>query len=70
MGAGATNGKLIFNLAVPTAEEAEAGVKTGAIKLENAILNVGSTGIVPTVTKDANSETGTKYWDLTAKTWN
>ena len=70
MGAGTNTGKLIFKLEDPTAEEAEAGVKTGAIKLENANLYVGTSGIVPTVTKDANSETGTKYWDFTAKTWN
>lgn len=68
MGAGLTTGKLIFNLATPTAEELEDGVKAGKIELENANLYVGTTGDVPAVTKDAYSATGKMYWDFATPT--
>lgn len=61
--------KLMFNFAQPTAEEAEAGVKAGAIKIQNANLYYGATGTaVSAGALDANSSQEAKYWNGTA--WN
>lgn len=61
--------KLMFEFAQPTAEEAKAGVKAGAIKIQNANLYYGTTGTaVSAGALDANSSQDSKYWNGTA--WN
>ena len=61
--------KLMFNFAKPTAEEATAGVKEGAIKIQNANLYYGAAGTaVSADALDANSSQASKYWNGTA--WN
>lgn len=61
--------KLMFNFAQPTVEEAKAGVKAGAIKIQNANLYYGAAGTaVSADALDANSSQESKYWNGTA--WN
>lgn len=61
--------KLMFEFAEPTAEEAKAGVKAGAIKIQNANLYYGTTGTaVSAGALDANSSQESKFWNGTA--WN
>lgn len=61
--------KLMFNFEKPTEGEAKAGVKAGAIKIQNANLYYGAAGTaVSAGALDANSNQASKYWNGTA--WN
>ncbi len=58
---------LTFDFEAPAATDPE-GTKAGALKLQNAYVGVGSTGIVPTtnITVDSYSKIEKKYWDGSA----